>query len=225
VKDRFERRQATSSPFFGEHGFLNLERKSGARKPAPTTRRTLMQRKILIWALATFMAVGIACSKQRTNVDNNGNQASNEVSHKDAVKRALEQADLTGVTVTENKDKNTITLGGKVHSENAKQEAAQVAQSAAGDMVVANEVLVETAGQESESRKIQSHLDSGIEKNFKAAIESKGLDKQHIRADVKNSVLTLKGSVKNPKQKDEAQQIAQSIPNVGQVLNQIEIQR
>lgn len=183
-----------------------------------------MQRKLLIWSLATFMAVGIACSKQRSTADNS-TQTANTDSYKDSVKKALEQADLTDVTVTEDNDKNTITLGGKVHSENAKQQAGQVAQAAAGNRVIANEVLVETAGQETESKKIQSNLDSGIEKNFKAAVQAKGLDKQHIRADAKNGVLTLKGNVKSPQQKQEAQQIAQSIPNVEQVLNQIQVQR
>ena len=42
------------------------------------------------------------------------------VSYKDDVKKALEQADLKDVTVSENQDKNTITLGGKVHSNDAK---------------------------------------------------------------------------------------------------------
>lgn len=185
-----------------------------------------MRRRILIWSLAlsALTTLGIACSKQRSTTDN-ANQTANDVSYTDAVKMALEQADLSEVTVSEDKDKNTITLGGKVHSENAKQQAGQVAQSAARNRVIANEVLVENAGQETESKKIQSNLDSGIEKNFKAAIEAKGLDQQHIRCDAKNSVLTLKGSVKNPEQKQEAQQIAQSIPNVGQVLNEIQIQR
>jgi hypothetical protein len=34
------------------------------------------------------------------------------VSYKDDVKKALEQADLKDVTVSEDQDKNTITLGG-----------------------------------------------------------------------------------------------------------------
>lgn len=184
-----------------------------------------MQRKILVWSLASLLAFGIACSKQPSTGATNENQTASQVSYKDAVKQALEQGDLTDVTVSEDKDKNTITLGGKVHSENAKLQAARIAQAAAGPRVVANEVLVEAAGQEAESKKIQKNLDSGIEKNFKAAIQSKGLDKEHIRFDAKNSVLTLKGSVKDPSKREEAQEIASSIPNVGQVLNEIEVRR
>src|SRR5215470_16100393 len=184
-----------------------------------------MQHKLLIWSLATFMTMGMACSKQNSTTPQNSTQTTNDDSYKDSVKKALEQTDLTDVTISEDKDKNTITLGGKVHSENAKQQAGQVAQSAAGNRVIANEVLVETAGQETESKKIQNNLDSGIEKNFKAAMEAKGLDRQHIRADARNGVLTLKGDVKNRQQKQEAQQIAQTIPNVEQVLNQLQVQR
>lgn len=181
---------------------------------------------MLVRAVVVFFGIllvfGLACSKP---AGNNATQGGNTTSYKNAVKQALEQADLTDVTVSEDDDKNTITLGGKVHSENAKDEAATVAQAAAGPRVVANQVLVEAAGSETESKKIQSNLDSAIEKNFKAAIQSKGLDKQHIRFDAKNGVLTLKGSVKSPRQKEEAQQVASSIPNVQQVLNQIGVQR
>ena len=42
------------------------------------------------------------------------------ISYKDDVKKALEQADLKDVTVSEDQDKNTITLGGKVHSKRRK---------------------------------------------------------------------------------------------------------
>jgi len=68
-----------------------------------------------------------------------------------------------------------------------------------------------------------SDLDDGIEKTYKAARISKGLDKQYIRFDAKNGVLTLKGSVKTPTQRAAAQQLAQTVPNVQQVLNEIDV--
>ncbi len=187
----------------------------------------MIKRKFLVFAAASFLMTGLACTSQRSNTRANNQNATNpnDVSYKDSVKKALEAADLKDVTVDEDKDKNTITLGGKLHSENAKQQAAEVARAAAGPRVIANEILVEAVGQESTSRSIQSNLDSAIEKNYKAALESKGLDRARIRYQAKNGVLTLKGSVKNPQQKQEAQEIATSIPNVQQVLNQIEIRR
>ena len=148
-----------------------------------------------------------------------------DVSYKDGVKKALEQADLKDLSVDEDRDKNTITLGGKLHSENAKQQATQVAQSASGDRTIVNQISVEPVGAESDARKIESNLDDAIEKNYKAQLIAKGLDKQNIRFDAKNGVLTLKGSVKDVHQREVAQQVASSVPNVAQVVNQIEVNR
>ncbi len=170
-----------------------------------------------------MLLISIACSSNphANNTDSNPN----DVSYEDTVKKALEQADLKDVTVDEDRDKNTITLGGTVHSENAKQQAAEVAKAAAGNRIIANEVTVRPVGTESEAKTISSNLDSGIEKNFKAALVSRGLDKQHIRFDAKNGVLTLKGRVDSLEQRQEAQQVAASVPNVRQVLNEIEVKR
>jgi len=90
---------------------------------------------------------------------------------------------------------------------------------------VANEISVQPVGNEGAARSMESNLDDGIENNYKAALISKGLDKQHIRYDVKNGVVTLKGSVKNTKAKQEAEELAQNTPNVRQVLNELEIRR
>lgn len=153
------------------------------------------------------------------------NSAQNETSYKDAVKAALEQADLKDVNVSENKDKNTITLGGTLHSEDAKQKAREVAKGSAGNRLIVNEISVQPNGEESEARGIAHNMDNGIESNYKAALISKGLDKQHIRYDAKNGVLTLKGSVKTSAERESAEEVAQAIPNVQQVVNEIDVRR
>ena len=160
------------------------------------------------------LIVGVACSTR-----------TNSPSYSDNVKKSLEQADLKDVNVSEDRDKNTITLTGEVHSENAKQQAGEIAQSAAGGRIVANEISVQPVGAESEAKNIASNVDDGIENNYKAALISKGLDKEHIRFNAKNGVLTLKGRVKSPQQKQEAQQLAANIPNVQQVLNELQVSR
>jgi len=162
-----------------------------------------------------LLLFGAACSSSRQN----------DLSYKGSVKKALEQADLQDVTVTEDRDKNTITLGGKVHSENAKAKAAQVARGAAGNRIVANEVSVQPVGAESEAKDLASNVDDAIEKNYKAVLISDGLDKQHIAFRARNGVLTIKGSVKDATQRQHAQQFAAKIPNVQQVLNQIDVKR
>ena len=86
-------------------------------------------------------------------------QRANDVSYKDEVKKALEQADLKDVTVDEDRDKNTITLHGTLHSENAKQQAGEIAQAVGGSRVIANEISVEPVGVESQAKKIESNVE------------------------------------------------------------------
>ena len=168
----------------------------------------------LTLALVLALIVGVACSNR-----------ANTMSYGDNVKKALEQAELKDVTVAEDRDKNTITLGGKVHSENAKQQAGEVAQATAGNRIVANEISVQPVGAESAARNIAENVDDAIEKNFKAALISKGLDKQSIHFKANNGVLTLKGKVKSPQQRQQAEQVAANVPNVAQVVNEIEVNR
>jgi osmotically-inducible protein OsmY len=174
-----------------------------------------IRRGYFVLAIATVlnsMLLGTACNKANAN-------------YRDRVKTALEQADLKNVTVTEDASKNTITLGGTLHSDDAKNRAGDIAQANAGSRIIANEISVEPVGNEGEARKMESNLDDGIENNFKAVLISKGLDKQHIRYNAKNGVLTLKGSVKSPNQRQEAQELAKNTPNVQQVVNEIQVQR
>jgi osmotically-inducible protein OsmY len=146
-------------------------------------------------------------------------------SYKDNVHNALEQADLKDISVAEDRDHNTITLTGKLHSQEAKDRAGQIAQSSAPGRIIANEISFEPLGNESAARKIESNLDDAIEDTYKAALISNHLDKGGIRYDSKNGVLTLKGTVKDPAVKQEAQQVASTVPNVAQVVNQIEVRR
>ncbi len=172
-----------------------------------------MKRILASVIVMLVLIAGLGCSNR------------NNTSYKDSVKKALEQAELTDVTVSEDADKNTITLGGKVHSENAKQQAGDVAQGAAGNRIVVNQVSIEPVGAESDAKKIESNVDDAIEKNYKAALISNGLDKDNIHFSSKNGVLTLKGKVKNSQRRQQAQEIAASVPNVGQVVNEIQVSR
>jgi hyperosmotically inducible periplasmic protein len=171
--------------------------------------------KLIVTMLTALLVTlsTLACTKSHDN------------SYKESVQRALEQSELKGVSVAEDKDKNTITLTGKLHSEDAKQQAGQLAQAAAGTRIVANEISVQPMGLESEAKEINSNLDDAVEKNFKAALIAHGLDKQSIDYKAKNGLLRLTGNVKTTQQRQQAEQIAQAVPNVAQVLNQIEVKR
>jgi len=120
-----------------------------------------MKSIVVLFAGILLVLSTVACS-----------QRANDVSYKDNVKKALDQADLKDVSVDEDRDKNTITLHGKLHSENAKQQAGEVAQAAAGSRIIANEISVEPVGAESQAKKIESNVDDAIEKIYKAMLIS-----------------------------------------------------
>ena len=161
--------------------------------------------------LAIFVALG--CSHRSSNPP-----------LKDNVKKALQQADLQNVTVDENRGKNLITLGGTVHSADAKARAMDVAKSAAPSRVIANQISVQPVDQESAARKISGDVDSAIEKEYQAVLIANHLDKGiHYRA--KNGVLTLTGKVDTPDDRQTAQQLASSVPNVQQVINELQVKR
>jgi hyperosmotically inducible protein len=166
----------------------------------------------IVW-MTLLLVSTVACTRTKNT------------SYKDNVQKALEQADLKDVKVSEDHDKNTITLTGTLHSEDAKQRATDIAQGAAGSRIIANEISVEPVDKESEARQIESNVDDAIEKNYKAALIANGLDKNNIDFDSKNGVLTLKGKVKSSHQRQQAQQVAASVPNVAQVVNEIEVSR
>jgi osmotically-inducible protein OsmY len=152
-------------------------------------------------------------------------QSNTRKSEADAVKQALEQADLKGLNVSDDADKGTVTLTGTLHSDDAKARAGDVAKQAAPDRTIANEISVQPVGDESQAKSVQSNLDDGIENNYKAALVSKRLDKQSIHYDAKNGVLKLTGSVKTSQQKQEAELLASKVPNVQQVVNEIAVKR
>jgi osmotically-inducible protein OsmY len=172
-----------------------------------------MKTRLVILPLLLVIAFSLACNR------------TSHASYKDAVERSLEQADLKDVRVAEDTGKNTITLNGTLHSEDAKQRAGQIAQTAAPGRIVANEISVEPVGNESAARKIESNVDDAIEKNYKAALISNGLDKQNIHFRSKNGVLTLEGRVKTTDLRHQAEQVASSVPNVAQVVNELKINR
>ena len=171
-------------------------------------------KRLLVVMLALGLLAGMsACSKQRANTP----------SVKENVERSLDQAGLKSVKVDEDRDKGVVTLKGSVDTPDQKAQAEDVAKQAAGGLVVANEISVEPQGAEGSARKIESNLDSGIEKDYKAAIIANHLDKQHIRFDAKNGVLTLKGDVDTMQQREAAEQIGAKTPNVSQVVNELEV--
>jgi hyperosmotically inducible protein len=139
-----------------------------------------------------------------------------------SIRQALDQAGLRDVSVSQDRDKNVVTLTGNVATDNERTQAESIARSIAGTQVVANEVGVRPAGDESTAKKVDSDLDKGIDKNLEAALVQRKLN-HDVRWDVKNGVVTLKGNVTSQSQRAVVEKMAAQVPNVKQVVNELEV--
>jgi hyperosmotically inducible periplasmic protein len=173
-----------------------------------------MKKLRLSVAMLAVIAVGIltGCSETSTK--------SPDVS--DSIRKSLDQAGFKDVTVGQDRDKGIVTLGGQVASDNDKSQAESLAKSLAGAQVVANQIAVVPSGVEKEAKAVNSDLDKGIEKNLDAALIQNKLNKS-VKYDVKNGVVTLTGEVNSQSKRALADRIASAVPNVKQVVNDVQI--
>lgn len=143
---------------------------------------------------------------------------------KAAVTSSLGSNSLGDVSVSQDRDKGVMTLTGNVNAADLKAQAETLAKQAAPDYAVANEIGVRPPGAESQAKSVDSSLDNAIEDNFKAFLKAnRHLNDQSIDFSAKNRTLVLTGTVKTARQKDEAGALAKKVPNVQQVVNEIEI--
>jgi hyperosmotically inducible protein len=163
--------------------------------------------------LLTLMIVGTlaGCS---------GTTASPDVS--DSIRKSLDQAGLKDVSVSQDRDKGVVTLGGHVPSDGEKSQAESIAKSIAGGQVVSNQIGVIPPAAESEAKTVLSDLDKGIEKNLDAALIQHRLNKG-VKYDVKNGVVTLTGEVNSQAKRAQVEKVASAVPNVQQVVNELQV--
>jgi hyperosmotically inducible protein len=140
----------------------------------------------------------------------------------DNLRKALDQAGMKEVTVSQDRDKGIVTLGGQVESENDKAQAESLAKSLAGAQVVADQIAVIPAGQGVATRAVNSDLDQGIEKNLDAALIQNGMHGS-VNYEVKNGVVTLSGDVNSDHRRTGAETVASAVPNVKQVVNALRV--
>ncbi len=167
----------------------------------------------LLVSLVTLLIVGtlLGCS---------GTTNSPDVS--DTIRKSLDQASLKDVSVSQDRDKGVVTLGGHVPSDGDKSQAESIAKSIAGGQVVSNQIGVIPPAAESEAKAVNSDLDKGIEKNLDAALIQLRLNKG-IKYDVKNGVVTLTGEVNSQAKRTRVEKVASAVPNVQQVVNELQV--
>ncbi|HEY2471780.1 MAG TPA: BON domain-containing protein [Terracidiphilus sp.] len=143
-----------------------------------------------------------------------------------AVYNSLDQHDLRSITVSQDRDAGTITLSGIVGADDRKHAAEQLALQAAPGYTIVNRIQVDNAGLQGEEQNAQKNaqLDSAIEDHFRATLAAhSALKGENIQYSAYNGTLTLKGSVKSYKERQQAEDLAKKIPQVQNVVNQIQI--
>jgi len=160
--------------------------------------------------VALVMGGLAGCSSSRRSPDVAGN-----------LRGALDQAGYKNVSVSQDRDKGVVTLNGQVPALGDKQQVDNIARSVVGDEVVANQVAVVPPGAESVVKKVNADLDEAIAKNLDAALIMNHLDK-NVSISVKNGVVTLTGEVRSDPNRRDAERIALSVPNVQQVVNELQ---
>jgi hyperosmotically inducible periplasmic protein len=172
-----------------------------------------MKKLRLSVAILTLFAAGTlaGCS---------GTAASPDVA--DGIRKSLDQAGFKDVSVSQDRDKGVVTLGGQVGSENDKSQAESLAKSLAGAQVVADQIAVIPKGVEKEAKAVNSDLDEGIEKNLDAALIQNRM-RGNVKYEVKSGVVTLTGEVNSQYKRDHAERVATRVPNVKQVVNDLQV--
>lgn len=145
---------------------------------------------------------------------------------KDAVNNSLTQNNLGAIHVAQDRDKGVITLTGTVPTDAQKTQAESVAKTAAPTYTIADEIAVVPPENAGATKAANSDTDDAIEDSFKAKLKQHhNLDDQSISVKSKNGAVVLTGSVKTAAQKREAEKLAKGIPNVQQVVNELEVKR
>jgi hyperosmotically inducible periplasmic protein len=167
------------------------------------------------WATAlTLLACGafVGCSNTRNKYPDVSAQ----------IRNALDQAGLKDVGVHQDRDKGVVTLSGSAKSDTDRNQAESIAKSIASSEVVSDQIAVQPVGEESTAKQVNSDVDKGIEKNFDAVLVKHKLD-HAVKYDVKNGVVTLTGKVNSESQRKSVEKMASGVPNVRQVVNELEV--
>jgi osmotically-inducible protein OsmY len=142
----------------------------------------------------------------------------------DSIRTSLDKAGYKDVSVSQNRDKGVVTLGGHVAADGDKSQAESIARSLAGAQVVSNQIAVIPPGAGSDAKTVNSDLDKAIESNLDAALIKEKLH-ESVKYAVKNHVVTLTGEVDSQSKRARAEKVASAVLNVQQVVNELQVKR
>jgi osmotically-inducible protein OsmY len=166
--------------------------------------------KIAVFGVALGLLAG--CSTQPKSAD-----------VKDSITQTLKGSGYADVSVSQDREKGVVTLGGHVQSQEDKTKAESLAKGIAGGQTVADEILVQPPASAKIAKEVSADEDAAIQKNLDAVFASAGL--KGVKHKTKNGVVTLTGSVSAEATRSQAELAAQQTPNVQQVVNELQASR
>jgi hyperosmotically inducible periplasmic protein len=137
----------------------------------------------------------------------------------DSVTNALAFNGLSTVNVSQDRAKGVMTLTGTVASPDQRAQAATITSTNANDYTIANDIVVTPPA-------VQAKADSSSEitNEYQAELKAhKDLDVQHIDYKVDRGTIVLSGRVHSRSQRSEAVKLAESVPNVQHVVDEIKV--
>jgi hyperosmotically inducible protein len=137
------------------------------------------------------------------------------------IRTSLKQAGLNDVTVSQDRDRGVVTLGGNVKYEADKSRAEDIARPMARGQMIADQIAVLPPGNESTAKDVNSDIDKAIEANLDAAFTQNNM--KDVHHSTKNGVVTLKGNVATQANRTQAERTAAAVPNVQQVVNELDV--
>src|SRR5579863_3438828 len=104
--------------------------------------------------LTIVLGLAVGCSSQPQSAD-----------VKDATEKALKDAGYKDVTVSQDRAKGVVTIGGHVDSQEDKARAEGIAKASAGGQIVADEVGIEPVSSAKIAKEVSADEDAAINKN------------------------------------------------------------
>ena len=177
-------------------------------------------------ALHTFRAALVSASLLSATLFSAGCHGSQHPDDRMAVYNALDKNDLRSVTVSQDRGAGTITLSGIVGSMDNRQKAEQIAKQAAPDYQIVDRIEIDNAGIQSQIKSATqtAQLDSALESRYKATLASHpDLKSSKIQCFANNGTITLRGSVRTAKERQQAEELAKQLPDVQKVNNELRV--
>ena len=136
------------------------------------------------------------------------------------IRRSLDRAGLRDISVSQDRMKGIVILGGHTAADYDMTQAESIAASFAGRETVLDHIELVPFGSESLAFAMNSDLDNGIETNLDTILVQNKLH-ESVKFDVRHHVVTLTGGVDSQTRRAQAESVASSVPNVWRVVNQL----